>query len=181
MPSQQPVRIHVCGLRHVPETIVRTGARHLVSVIDAEFLPHTPSAIRRDRHLKLDMHDITEAQPGMVLPASQHVAKLLDFVESWDGQTPILMHCFAGISRSTAAAFVALCALSPHLHEDSIARALRQSSDTAVPNRLFVSLADDVLRRDGRMVAALNRMAPHRVAMECVPFAIEARKPNSTG
>ena len=88
MPSQQPVRIHVCGLRHVPETIVRTGARHLVSVIDAEFLPHTPSAIRRDRHLKLDMHDITEAQPGMVLPASQHVAKLLDFVESWDGQTP---------------------------------------------------------------------------------------------
>ena len=69
----------------------------------------------------------------------------------------------------------------PHLHEDGIARALRQASDTAVPNRLFVSLADDVLRRDGRMVAALNRMAPHRVAMECVPFAIDARKPDSTG
>ena len=97
------------------------------------------------------------------------------------GRRRILMHCFAGISRSTAAAFVALCALSPHLHEDSIARALRQSSDTAVPNRLFVSLAYDVLRRDGRMVAALNRMAPHRVAMECVPFAIEARKPDFTG
>ena len=175
MPNQQPVHIHVCGLRHVPETIACTGARHLVSVINAEFLPDTPSAIRRDRHLKLDMHDITEAQPGMLLPASQHVTELLDFVESWDRQAPILIHCFAGISRSTAAAFIALCALNPHLDEDRIARALRRSSDTAVPNRLFITLADEVLRRDGRMGAALNRMAPHRVAMECVPFAIEVR------
>ena len=58
----------------MPATIARIGARHLVSVIDAEFLPDTPSAIRRDRHLKLDMHDITEVQSGLTPPAAEHVA-----------------------------------------------------------------------------------------------------------
>ena len=100
----QSPRIHVCGLRHVPATIARIGARHLVSVIDAEFLPDTPSAIRRDRHLKLDMHDITEVQSGLTPPAAEHVAELLDFVQRWDKDAPLLIHCFAGVSRSTAAA-----------------------------------------------------------------------------
>ena len=150
----------------MPATIARIGARHLVSVIDAEFLPDTPSAIRRDRHLKLDMHDITEVQSGLTPPAAEHVAELLDFVQRWDKDAPLLIHCFAGISRSTAAAFIALCALSPRIPEDNIAAALRRSSDTAIPNRLFVALADKALGRDGRMVAALHTMASHRVAVE---------------
>ena len=165
----------------MPATIARIGARHLVSVIDAEFLPDTPSAIRRDRHLKLDMHDITEVQSGLTPPAAEHVAELLDFVQRWDKDAPLLIHCFAGISRSTAAAFIALCALSPRIPEDNIAAALRRSSDTAIPNRLFVALADKALGRDGRMVAALHTMASHRVAVESVPFAVELLAPEDVG
>lgn len=173
MTFNKPASIHVCALRHVPDVVKRIGARHLVSAINDEFLPATPAAISRDRHLKLDMHDITKVQPGSALPGTEHVVELLDFVLSWNQQAPMLIHCFAGLSRSTAAAFISLCALNPRTPEEIIARALRQSSDTAVPNRLFVTLADNVLRRDGRMVAALNSMGQNRIAYECIPFGVD--------
>jgi predicted protein tyrosine phosphatase len=179
---RQSASIHVCALRHVPEMVKRTGARHLVSAINADFIPETPTTIPDKRHLKLDMNDIVEAQPDLMLPNTGHVAKLIDFVRSWDKQAPILIHCYAGLSRSTAAAFISLCALNPRSPEDAIARALRQSSDTATPNRLFVALADKVLRREGRMIAALDSMGENRTAYECTPFRIEAHhEPNATG
>jgi predicted protein tyrosine phosphatase len=171
---QRPATVHVCALRHVPEMIEQTRARHLVSAINADLLPPTPATIAPDRHLKLDMHDITAAEPGATPPASEHVAELIEFVHSWDREAPLLIHCFAGLSRSTAAAFISLCALNPDTPEEVIARALRRSSDTATPNRLFVKLADDALRREGRMLAALDRMGQNRIATECIPFGVEA-------
>jgi predicted protein tyrosine phosphatase len=173
-----PVRaasVHVCSLRHVPTVIERTGARRLVSAINAELLPDTPPTIAPEHHLKLDMHDITEASLGATAPAARHVTELLDFVQSWNQEAPLLIHCFAGLSRSTAAAYITLCALNPETPEEIVARALRRSSDTAVPNRLFVALADRTLRRQGRMVSALECMGPNRVVIEGSPFAVAAR------
>lgn len=87
-----------------------------------------------------------------------------------------------GLSRSTAAAFISLCALNPRPPEDAIARALRRSADPATPNRRFVPLADKVMRREGRMIAALNSMGQNKFAYECLPFGIDARhEPNDTG
>jgi len=172
MATQQLASIHVCALRHVPEMVERTGARHLISAINADLQPVTPATI--SRHLKLDMHDIIETQPATTAPTSVHVKALLDFVQSWDKQAPILIHCYAGLSRSTAAAFISLCALNPRTPEKIIARALRRSSDTASPNRWFVGLADSALNREGRMVSALHSMGQHRIATECIPFGIEA-------
>jgi len=174
MPRRAAI-VHVCALRHVPEMVERTGARHLVSAINADLSPATPVGVAPHHHLKLDMHDIVEAQPGATPPAAWHVAELIDFVRRWDQQAPLLIHCFAGLSRSTAAAFVTLCTLNPGTPEDVIARALRSSSDTAVPNRLFVQLADAALRREGRMLKALDRMGPRRVALECTPFGVDAQ------
>ena len=171
---RQSATVHVCALRHVPEMVNHTGARHLISAINAYFLPETPTAISNGRHLKLDMNDIVEAQPDLVLPNTGHVTKLLDFVRSWDKQAPILIHCYAGLSRSTAAAFISLCALNPRTPENAIAHALRRSSDTATPNRLFVALADKAMGRDGRMIAALDCMGESRRAYECTPFGVEA-------
>ena len=67
-----------------------------------------------------------------------------------------MVHCYAGISRSTAGAFVTACALNPQRDEMTIARALRDASPTATPNIRIVSLADRMLGRDGRMVAAIR-------------------------
>jgi len=164
--------IHVCALAHVPDVAEEIGASHLVSAINADLSPVTPVSIAGERHLKLDMHDITEAHPGATPPNAEHAAQLIDFVQGWDKQAPLLIHCFAGLSRSTAAAFIALCALNPRVPEETIARALRRSSDTAVPNRLFVAHADGLMRRQGRMLAALTSMGRNKPAIECVPFSV---------
>ena len=173
MQGKTSASIHVCALRHIPDVLRATGASHLVSAINADLAPATPAGLTVDRHLKLDMHDIIEPCDGACPPDHEHVGQLIEFVHSWDREAPLLIHCYAGLSRSTAAAFITLCALNPQAPEARIAQALRKASDTAVPNRRFVSLADRFLKRDGRMLAALESMGPNRLAVECVPFGVE--------
>ena len=67
----------------------------------------------------------------------------------------MVVHCWAGISRSTAAAYTALCAINPEVSEELIAVRLRDASPTAYPNRLIIQLADAALGRNGRMVRAI--------------------------
>ena len=85
-------------------------------------------------------------------------ATLLDFVRGWDRKAPLVVHCYMGISRSTASAFASVCALNPHRDETSIAQALRRASPTATPNIRIVSLADKLLGRKGRMIAAIENI-----------------------
>jgi predicted protein tyrosine phosphatase len=106
------------------------------------------------------------------LPAEEHVARVLDFVRRWPQETPLVIHCYAGISRSTAAAYIAACALAPERDEDAIADALRAASPSATPNPLFVAIADRMLGRDGRMVAAIARIGRGADAFEGTPFCL---------
>jgi len=119
------------------------------------------------------MDDINEHIEGYVIPAETHVGDLLRFVRAWPRKTPLVVHCFAGISRSTAGAFVAACALNPHRDETIIARALRAASPTATPNRRIVALADRMLGRNGRMVMAIEEIGPGTAA--CASVAVPAR------
>ena len=105
--------IHVCGLPAVPDLVLSSRARHLVTCLGDGGLEQTPLGIMDGRHLKLVMHDIDELRDGYTPPSEAHVADLLDFVGKWDRTAPMIIHCYAGISRSTAAAFIALCALNP--------------------------------------------------------------------
>ena len=98
---------------------------------------------------------------------------MLSFVRGWDRRAPMVVHCYAGISRSTASAFATVCALNPHRDEMSIARLIREASPIAAPNRLIVSLADKALGRDGRMLRALDAMGPGSMSVEGRPFHID--------
>src|SRR5207247_3204501 len=102
----------------------------------------------------------------------EHVEALIGFVTAWDRRRPLVVHCYAGISRSTAAAFIALCALSPERDERAIARELRAASPSAYPNRRLVRVADALLTRNGRMVAAVEGMGAAELANEGTPFHI---------
>ncbi|MEM7192152.1 MAG: hypothetical protein AAF405_04675, partial [Pseudomonadota bacterium] len=144
-----PKTILVCPLSRVRTTVAVARASHLVTLINDETQIDTPESIGRERHLRLAMNDISEPRDGLVAPKEDHVAELIRFAEDWDQKAPLLIHCWAGISRSTAGAFVVLCALNPHTDEHSLARALRRASPTAYPNRRIVALADQVLGRSG--------------------------------
>jgi predicted protein tyrosine phosphatase len=165
--------IHVCSLARLHATVEKTGARHVVSLIGDEAIVERPVAIVPENHLWLRLHDISAPLEGYTMPDEGHVADLLSFVRSWDRSAPLVMHCYAGISRSTASAFASVCALSPHRDERSIVQALRQASPTATPNIRIVSLADRLLGRGGRMVAAVETIGRGILAIEAEPFRLE--------
>ncbi len=165
--------IHVCSLSRLQETVDDTGARHVISLIGDEARVERPRGVAPENHLWLRLHDICAPLDGYVLPDEAHVTGLLQFVRGWDRQAPLVVHCFAGISRSTASAFASVCALSPHRDESSIAQALRRASPTATPNIRIVSLADQLLRRNGRMVAAIETIGRGVMAEEGTPFRLE--------
>ncbi len=166
-------RLHVCSLARIGETVTRTGARSLVTLISPGTEVRRPAEIAADRHRLIAVSDIVEALPGQVAPAREHLDDLIEFVTAWDRAEPMVIHCYAGVSRSTAAAFIAACALNPARDELTIARAIRAASPTATPNALLVALADQALERGGRMTAAILEIGRGRECFEGIPFALE--------
>ena len=165
--------IHVCSLARLHETVEDTRARHIVSLIGDEARIERPDAVAEENHLWLRLHDISAPIDGYIMPDEEHIADLLGFVRRWDRRAPLVVHCYAGISRSTASAFASVCALNPHRDEESIAQALRRASPTATPNIRIVSLADRLLGREGRMVAAIETIGRGVLAVEGTPFRLE--------
>ncbi len=165
--------IYVCSLAALPATVEATGAGHILTVMGNVSKVMRPPSVREENHLMISMDDITEPAEGFVAPSSEHIDRALAFVRRWDRTTPLVIHCYAGISRSTASAFMAACALNPHRDELSIARQIRLASPSAYPNRLIVTLADHALGREGRMIRALDGMGPGTMTIESQPFRVD--------
>jgi predicted protein tyrosine phosphatase len=165
--------IHVCSLARLHATVEETGALHVVTLLKDTDRVERPRSIVPANHLILGMDDISTPMDGYIIPADEHVTRLIEFVRGWDRAKPMVVHCFAGISRSTAGAYVAACALNPRRDEMAIARELRRLSATATPNMRIVTLADRMLGRDGRMVAAVDSIGRGEMAYEGVPFRLD--------
>jgi predicted protein tyrosine phosphatase len=166
-------RIHVCSLQRVEETVRDTGARTLVTLIEASMPMARPAEIAPHNHLHVRISDIVEHLDGYVLAHATHIDTFLSFVRRWDRREPIVIHCYAGVSRSTAAAFIAACALAPEQPEQIFATRIREASPTATPNTRLVALADKVLARDGRMIDAIAAIGRGTECFEGVPFALD--------
>ena len=164
--------IHVCPLSKVDETLARSGAAHLVTLLAAGTPFSRPAAIVAQNHLTLWMNDIAEMQAGLAVPGRAHVESLLGFARTWERKSPLAIHCYAGISRSTAAAYIVAAALSPERDEVELARELRLRAPSATPNPALVRHADALLGRQGRMVAAIAAIGRGADAYEGVPFVL---------
>ena len=165
----------VTPLRLLPDVIARRSPSHLITLLSPEELIDTPAGFDPARHLRLGLHDIASPQDGLVLPEPRQVEEVLAFARDWDETAPLVVHCWAGISRSTASAFAIACERNPHADELKIALAMRKASPSAFPNRRIVALADDILGRQGRMVEAVEAMGGNGFAIEGVPFDLAAR------
>ena len=169
--------LHVCSLERVPSIASTTAPSHVLSLLSGiSPFPATPPGVHADDHLKITVGDITAPVDGHILPTEDHVAEVLAFGERWDRESersrPMLIHCYAGISRSTASAFIIACALDPQRDEVELAAEIRRFSPPATPNALFVRHADALLGRKGRMVAAVERIGRGRDAFTGVPFQL---------
>ena len=110
----------------------------------------------RLRSLRLEFHDIVEVREGLVEPSRESVERLFHFLEGWRPPDPLLIHCWAGVSRSTATAYIAACSRAEAGTEARIAHKLRRLAPYATPNRLLVTLADRLLGRGGAMTRAID-------------------------
>lgn len=166
--------IHVCSLARLYATVEETRALHIVTLLRLTDRVTRPTHIAPENHLILAVDDIIAMEEeGQALAADDHVEQLIKFANTWDRKAPMVVHCFAGISRSTAAAFTAACALNPNRDEAEIAKTIRAASPTAAPNKLIVSIADRILKRDGRMVRAVEALGRGQEAMEGHPFRLD--------
>jgi predicted protein tyrosine phosphatase len=165
--------IHVCSLARLHDTVSHTRASHIVTLLRTVDIVERPRSIAPGNHLILGMDDISTPLDGYTHPAEEHVVELVEFVRRWDRRAPLVMHCYAGISRSTAGAFISACALNPGRDETGIAQIIRRSSATAMPNIMLVSHADRILKRNGRMVEAVMTLGPGLPAHEGEPFRLD--------
>jgi predicted protein tyrosine phosphatase len=165
--------IHVCPLSKVDRVVAQSGAARLVSLLSAGTTMTRPAAIAAENHLLLAMNDIAELRDGMTLPGEGHVRRMLDFVRAADRAEPLAINCYAGVSRSTAAAYIVAAAFDPSLDEMELAHTLRFLSPSATPNPRLIEVADAILGRQGRMIAAIRAIGRGADAFEGAPFALE--------
>jgi predicted protein tyrosine phosphatase len=165
-------RIIVTPLSAVEDTIKSHRPSRLVTLLSPDHMIETHPTLGPDRHLRLGVQDIIDASAGDTPPAAKHVLQLLEFGREWDAQEPMLVHCWAGISRSTAAAFILACDRAGAGSEVRLAQELRARAKHADPNRLMVRIGDDLLGRRGKMVDAIEAIGRGSIATEGVLFEL---------
>lgn len=158
-------KILVAPLSAVHECIRLHAPSHLVTLLGEAYMIGTPEGIAESKHLRLAVNDVTDVAIDEA-PSEKHVRALLAFTRQWDAEAPMLVHCWAGISRSMAATFTILCDRLGPDREFQIAEAIRRRAPHADPNRLFVHFADKVLGRSGRMIAAVDAIGRGKLAVE---------------
>lgn len=165
--------IIVCPLSAVQQQVKIHAPSGVVGILSPDMDHPVLDGFAPDRHLRLSFNDVTTEVPGLTAPHSEDMDRLMRFIRDWDRASPLLIHCWAGISRSTAAAYIASCMLRPRENEQDLAQALRKASPSATPNQRLVALADDALGRNGRMRRAIAAIGRGADAFEGTPFSLD--------
>jgi len=160
----------ICGLDELDEHRSR-AVTHVLSILDPGW-PEPQAFFAYDPHHRtvLHFHDEIEPGPQVELPRPEHVEAVLAFGRALAhdlGERPkahLLIHCHAGISRSTAAMTALLAQAHPDEPEAQIFERVLAIRSKAWPNSLMIGFADDQLARRGRLVEALRRHYGRRLA-----------------
>lgn len=153
----------ICGLTELGQHGSR-DVTHVLSILDPDHPDPTDFAAygREHRRLTLRFHDIIEDLGGdWSPPMPSHVEELLRFGEdldahhSDDGLRHLLVHCHAGVSRSTAAMAILMARVAPG-DERGVFERLVRIRPQAWPNARMVAFGDGLLGCGGRLVEALR-------------------------
>ena len=154
--GRTPPRITICGIAELGEHSA-AGVTHVLSILgptspdSPEFAAFTPH-----RRLILRFHDVIERRPDQIAPTREDVERLLIFgreVSETSG-AHLLVHCRAGVSRSTAAAALILVQANPEWPASTSLDTVAALRPRAWPNLLILELGDALLGRNGEIVAA---------------------------
>jgi predicted protein tyrosine phosphatase len=164
-------RITICGLAEL-RAHARTGVSHVVSILDPDWPdPDDFRAYGPHRRVVWRFHDVTETGPGVTAPELRDVEAILALGESLRAEPVehLLIHCHAGVSRSTATAVILMAQDNPD-REAEVFTELARSRPRSWPNARMIGFADALLGRDGALIGALIRHR-RRIAAEYDEFA----------
>jgi predicted protein tyrosine phosphatase len=181
-----PLTMTICGLEELAGHCA-TGAgseiTYVLSILDPGW--PEPEPIRSfdlGRRLKLNFHDVIEPIPGWIAPERWDVELLLAFgrnlaAAAGDGRgepgaAHLLVHCHAGVSRSTASAILLLAQYHPERAAHDIVGQVIRLRPQAWPNLRIVEIGDALLGRDGELVASVGML--YRLALDREPGLAEA-------
>src|ERR1700722_2089311 len=161
----------ICGLDELGDHSTR-AVTHVLSILDPNW-PEPEAFWAYDPHHRVEMHfnDAIEPGPGIELPQVRHVEEILAFGSAFQRdlaarrEAHLLIHCHAGISRSTAAMTALLMQADPEETEERIFERLVAIRPKAWPNSLMIGFADDLLGRGGQLTAAPRRHYGRRLAL----------------
>ncbi len=167
-------RVTICGIPELDEHCA-TGVTHVLSILDPEW-PDPPAfaGFAPHRRLALRFHDIIEPTPDRLPPSRDDVERLLAFGRELGepAGSHLLVHCHAGVSRSTAAAALILAQAYPDRPAHEALDRVAQLRPRAWPNLRILELGDALLGRGGAIVAAAG--AIYRRVLDREPYLQEA-------
>ncbi len=172
---EPPFGITVCGVEELAGHGA-TRATHVLSILDPDHpVPEAFGTFGEHDKLELRFHDIVEETQGLVAPRPEDAVAVLAFgrkvVAEPGGAPRLLVHCIAGISRSTAAMAMILAQAMPDRPETEVLATVHGIREKAWPNLRMIEFGDALLRRRGRLIAATHAL--HRLQLEVRPHLAE--------
>jgi predicted protein tyrosine phosphatase len=151
----EPFSITICGLEELPGHC-EVGVSHVLSILDPEWpVPEAFGSFGEHAKLELRFHDVIDERGGeTIAPQPGHVSELLAFGRSLQTGEHLLVHCHAGVSRSTAAMALILAQACPAATGAAIFAKVLQLRPRAWPNLRIIEFGDALLGRDGALIAA---------------------------
>jgi predicted protein tyrosine phosphatase len=172
-PAFKPAfKVTVCGIPELPEH-VGAGVTHMLSIIDThEPRPPALDAYGEIDHELIRFDDVVAEYPGFEACTPAHIEQLLAFGERVRARPAahVLVHCHAGVSRSTAAAAILMAQFRPGEEEAAFLKLLELRKH-GWPNTRMVEFADRQLKRDGAMLKGL--IAYRRALLSVKPHLSE--------
>ena len=179
-----PFRITVCGIEELAGHC-DANVSHVLSILDPEWpVPDAFGTFGEHAKLELRFHDvIDELNADMIAPQQEHVADLLTFacglLKEPRADVHLLVHCHAGVSRSTASMALILALTLPDLAANRIFEEVLRIRPQAWPNLRILELGDTQLNRRGEFVAAAARI--YRTQLDRRQYIIEQMRSNGRG
>ncbi len=167
MDTVAPFGITICGIEELLGHC-EAGASHVLSILDPDHpVPEAFGRFGEHRKLELRFHDVIEEDPGMEPPSQQDVTRLLAFGRDLMHESPkdahLLVHCHAGISRSTASMALIMAQALPKLPAHELMQEVLRIRPKAWPNLRIIEIGDKMLNRDGQIVGAAIEMYKHQL------------------
>jgi len=163
MPTTIPFKITVCGIDELPDHS-EVGVSHVLSILDPDWpVPDAFGSFGEHERLELRFHDVIETtDPTMIPPQREHVEQLLAFGRDMMAEPApgahLLVHCHAGVSRSTASMILIVAQARPEAPAAAIAQEIYRIRQKAWPNLRIIEMGDALLGRGGSLVSAVSEI-----------------------